>query len=573
MLFAILVTLLVTLVRNRNLIAPFLVLLALTAATSLLFIDSFELTDELSIRIEEEGIASPIRLDFWELAVSQRQYWLTGCGIGNFHFALLPANSTYECWIYHAESIFVELFTEFGIIGTILAAIGLTWLFFYLFLSRSIKGIATWAAVVYSVSAIGFHSSVDFSLIIPAIFLGICVLMGAYLRELSDQKLSDQRPTKENYGKFFFVSLAVSLLALLWQGYFPLGGFAQAERLASDDESVSYVTSSSPKKHSLDMSHSEVVLQLTRNKVTALENYLRSATPWPEAIGEDQRGFHSQLEYATSVMRSKDLKRSPDGPIWEKLANSWLTDETLKMQVDLCRQSFAYCSRTASSHDWRSQWGIFQTTLQSQPYHQALVCARLKLLTNSMPQLQQSLGTCCLIAGDRAIGLDLWKGSLRNFKMHSSNLAPLLGSYISDSDLKSILPQSRLAVIGIARALAKLSAFTTSQEVMVDLDLAGIEHEAKSFYDWNLLVWVAQQKGNDELYIRALQQVADLAPMDKAVRVRLAKAHEAAGRIDEALRQLEQASRRTNLDVDEQTYLRELKLRSAPPNGSVDFND
>jgi thioredoxin-like negative regulator of GroEL len=157
--------------------------------------------------------------------------------------------------------------------------------------------------------------------------------------------------------------------------------------------------------------------------------------------------------------------------------------------------------------------------------------------------------------------------------MHSSNLAPLLGSYISDSDLKSILPQSRLAVIGIARALAKLSAFTTSQEVMVDLDLAGIEHEAKSFYDWNLLVWVAQQKGNDELYIRALQQVADLAPMDKAVRVRLAKAHEAAGRIDEALRQLEQASRRTNLDVDEQTYLRELKLRSAPPNGSVDFND
>lgn len=573
MLFAILVTLLVTLVRNRNLVAPFLVLLALTAAISLLFIDSFELTDELSIRIEEEGIASPIRLDFWKLAISQRQFWLTGCGLGNFHFALLPANSTYECWIYHAESIFVELFTELGIMGAVLVAFGMAWLFFNLFLSQSIKGIATWAAAVYSVSAIGFHSAVDFSLIIPAIFLGICVLLGAYIREVSDPNPVDQPPKKEPYKKLILVSVAVSLLALLWQGYFPLMGFAQAEKLATDEDSVSFLDSSYERKETLDTSHSEVVLQLARNKVTAIENYLRSVTPWPEAIGEDQRGFHSQLEYATSVMRSKDLMRSPDGPIWEQLANIWRTDETLKSQIDLCRQSFAFCSQTASSHDWRSQWGIFQTTLEPQPYHQALVCARLKLLTNSMPQLQQSLGTCCLIAGERDIGLDFWKISLSNFKMHSSNLAPLLGSYISDADLKSILPQSRLAVVGIARALAKLSEFTTSQEVIRNLDLVGIEQEAKSFQDWNLLVWVAQQKGNDDLYIRALQQVADLAPMDKAVRVRLAKAHEAAGRIDEALRQLEQASRRTNLDVDEQTYLRELKLRSSPPNGSDDFDD
>jgi hypothetical protein len=549
--------------RNRQISVAGISFLGLATVISLVFLDSLELNDALADRIESMGLETPLRIDIWKMAISQSQFWLTGSGLGTFHFALLPNNSVCQYWIYHAESIYVELFSEFGVVGIALAIVGLAWLATRVFLKKSTATITTWPAAIYCLCAVGLHSFVDFSLIIPAIFISLCVLLGAYIRESKDQAQKEKLHSDQSSGKLWYCLMATGLLALLLQGYLPLRGFAQAEKLSLSDSTQAV----NPKPleiatDELDLTHSEVIMQLSKRKVEAIESYLQLATRWPDSLGKEQKESYSQLEYAASIMRSNDLKRSTDSQAWQELAEAWNKDDALTRQIDACRESFRYSLKSASNLDWRSHWAILQTTIEPSLYSQALSYARLKLLTKSMPTLQQSTATCCLIAGERNIGLDFWKTSLSHFPMQAENLAPLIGSYLDIDELHLVLPESQIPYAGLAWNLNKKGNYKTSNQILDRLDLTNLIAEAQTLYDWQLAAWVTRVRGDREIHIQALQHVADLSPMDKTVRMQLAKAHEASGRLGEALMQMEQASRRTTLDADEQAYLLKLKQAS-----------
>ncbi len=125
-----------------------------------------------------------VRLKLWEMAFSQPSCWLLGSGLGTFHFALLPVYATPQAtWFYHAENIYVELASGAGMITLLIGLAGLLWLIWQL-LSRSSQsntGRSARFACMFAVLAVALHNLVDFSLILPAVFLPVACLVGTYL--------------------------------------------------------------------------------------------------------------------------------------------------------------------------------------------------------------------------------------------------------------------------------------------------------------------------------------------------------------------------------------------------------
>lgn len=125
-----------------------------------------------------------VRLKLWGMAFSQPSCWLLGSGLGTFHFALLPLYDTPQStWFYHAENVYVELASGAGVVTLLIALAGLLWLIGQLLSQPSLSntGRSTRFACLFTVLAVGLHNLVDFSLILPAVFLPVACLVGAYL--------------------------------------------------------------------------------------------------------------------------------------------------------------------------------------------------------------------------------------------------------------------------------------------------------------------------------------------------------------------------------------------------------
>ncbi|MBX3423861.1 MAG: O-antigen ligase family protein [Pirellulaceae bacterium] len=562
LLFALSITLLLALGRHRSLLVAGILACCVIAVLSLIFLESFELDQEIARRLEDQKLSSPKRLEFWKLALNQSQYWLTGSGLGSFHFAIMPGNTQQPYWIYHAENIFVEVFSELGFLGILATMVGLLWLARQLMFRSEFRAISFWPATLYAVSAIAVQSLVDFSLIIPAIFLTVAALVGVFVGE-SRQRLALTRPSRPGgQSRLWLTGLLAGLVALMWQGWKPLTGFAQSEPLEMQWSSIdsTQLDTAYSQSSSLDAGHPEVVLQLSRLKVAATEAYLKQSTLWPDSIAPDQRNQLSRQEFVTAVLRTKQPNFLPE------LAGQWTDNPGLAESVSASRAGFELASRHCV-FDWRGHWGIFQSTIQVDPVKHALTCARLKLLTHSIPRMQQAVGTCSLIAGDRLMGLDFWRSTLFYHPDQAHRSAALLDGLIDATELMSILPASQLARAALIRVLQdKPNESQVALEMLGKLDIAVLKDELRTDLDWELMAWVAQQLEDEHGYIAALEKVAALRPLDKYVRFRLAKALQAQGDIEEAIRQMEQASRRSSLSVTEQLYLQQLRtLNAASP--------
>ncbi len=153
-----------------------------------LFLSFFGLDEMIGTRLDtisrEAYQLDNARLELWTMAISQPTFWLLGSGLGTFHFAILPEYSQpINTWYYHGENIYIELASNAGILTLLVGLGGLIWLLWQL-LSRATQsgsGQATRLACIFGVLAIALHNLVDFSLILPAVFLPIACLCGAYL--------------------------------------------------------------------------------------------------------------------------------------------------------------------------------------------------------------------------------------------------------------------------------------------------------------------------------------------------------------------------------------------------------
>ncbi len=572
LLFGLSVTVLLYIATNRKWILTGLagILLALLAAT--FFLNLLDLDDEIAERMKDLGSSG--RIDLWISSLRQSCYWLTGSGMGTYQFAIMPENPMRDLWPRHAESTYVEIAVEFGMIGLALAVFGLVWLGLRLAPGELNQKLQLWPASLYSVAAIALHNTVDFSLILPANFLTLSCLLGAYLVERNEKRR--HQPGSFTGSKLGFAAVLIFLSFTFFIGLPSLQGSAQAERIEDAYQDYQRLTREVTENKSevpilagkfklpdeqFDFRHPEVVLQLARVKLNLLEAEIRNLPGWPKNLPIQQQVLYSSPEFVSAVLRSKH-----DDQPWKELRESFAKNGFITSQLNAIHESFVFASR-ACVVDWRSTWGRFQTTTQQNPATDQLNWSKLDLLTKSLFNIPEVTGTCCLIAGERNLGLQSWRNAIESKSGSSAGLSSLIGQLLREDEVLNVLPSNPIAVAGFARAIAGSRPETTN-ELLKALDLENLASVCQTYSDWELSAWVASQTGNLEMHKHSLSQIAILKPFDVNVRIQMARILESEGNRQEAIRQLEQAARRTNLPAEAKKYLQDLRKaesESLPP--------
>ncbi len=151
----------------------------------------FQVDDKAYARLEslsEIDIENELREGrayIWSVAWKAMKFygWL-GSGLGTFHFAYLPFQEpSSQGWFYHAESLYAQCGVELGYLGVVVLIVALIKILSGLQRpsAKDNWGLAfpSKLAGVYLVISQAFHSFVDFAIILPALFVPACVLMGS----------------------------------------------------------------------------------------------------------------------------------------------------------------------------------------------------------------------------------------------------------------------------------------------------------------------------------------------------------------------------------------------------------
>lgn len=175
--------------KNRSR-GSFAIVVAFTAATIACLI-GFQLDDQAYARIESlsdidlEAEFRQGRAYIWSIAWKAAQFFgLFGSGLGTFHFAYLPFQEpSFPVWFYHAESLYAQCAVEMGFLG--IASMIFALIAILIGIQRNIPS-ENWSASfpsklagAYLVFSQALHSVVDFAIILPALFVPTCLLMGS----------------------------------------------------------------------------------------------------------------------------------------------------------------------------------------------------------------------------------------------------------------------------------------------------------------------------------------------------------------------------------------------------------
>ncbi len=138
-----------------------------------------------------EGETTPsmaMRYTAWENSLGLvKENWLVGTGLGTFRFAFMRYAPPGRNWWKTADNEFLEVFTDTGFAGGIIALIGLAAFFTavvrpWRFRGRS--GRYVFAGLVAGIIALLVHSNVHSNLQVPGIALFVVVLGGALLNQV-----------------------------------------------------------------------------------------------------------------------------------------------------------------------------------------------------------------------------------------------------------------------------------------------------------------------------------------------------------------------------------------------------
>lgn len=163
------------------------------------------------------------------------------------------------------------------------------------------------------------------------------------------------------------------------------------------------------------------------------------------------------------------------------------------------------------------------------------------------------------------MGVEAWRSAVARDPTRAFGLSSLVGKFLSIEDVLEILPEHPIALAQLCRSLsAQESLKDTAIDLLRQLDQSRLFDSARNINDWEIAAWVTDSLGNSEGHEAALVKLASLKPFDVEIRYRLARLLEERGQIPEAIKQLEQAARRTSLPPQVQGYLMQLRKKKAP---------
>ncbi len=522
------------------------------------------------------------RLGLWKMALSQSWYWWAGCGLGAFHFAILPCYSgTDAVWFYHAENIFVEMWVEFGCLGFCLGLLSLAWLVRHIIHTRHKYGrrATLIPAMVFALTAIGLQSLVDFSLIIPAVFLTLAALLGCFLVANSQTSLppSPAIASSRTFSGLLARSLGSAPLALcvmllafaMLHGFPALWGFAAAEQLnrqidtwqasrrAGQPAEVPQV-SATPQL----LLHPEFALALARLEQEFFAATLAESIVWPAEASPRSRMQLSLPETVAAAMRG--------GPQGKLAAMSSILEQESALTTELAMTSLRMSQAIAACpFDWRASWGLLRSDLsQLSSADRARNYARLALVTKHHPNIQVATGTTAMWAGEVKVGIPILRRAWNANPRLSRQMIALTGELFNPQELLEILPDSNLERIRVAEAIMQGAQRRPVEEdenlALVDVLLRGLDIpqamlEAQSAEDWKKIAWMWLWQAKPSSAIEALQQALAKSPMDHELRFELVKLLRAEGRVEDAQAQMDIVRRRAPLQDEYRKYLRELE--------------
>lgn len=372
--------------RGTNTIAPTLIILASLAASAAFQLDenSYERLESLAeFDLEADSISG--RIYIWNVALDAIKFFGSlGSGLGTFHYAYLPfQHPNSPGWFYHAESLYLQLGVELGYIGLLTVVLSI----FYVG-SRLQSRVPSdaWKAITPIRVAGAFmffsqvvHSSVDFGLILPALFIPACLMLGALLhslviaKQIADKKrdqraVKDSVPQSASHGKRLAgVAALVSVLILLGYNVKPsLDVLAATETL-----DFKFRDLSKP--------------QPSERKPGALDALLESWTLTADDLQKSPDALRLLAQAAVQDLRVDMLISSPSTD-WNA---SWKLTDPLLLQLGLDREKspekqsqildvaggnkaietmklaskWYSIAHAHSPLDWRLAWGRCRTTL------------------------------------------------------------------------------------------------------------------------------------------------------------------------------------------------------------------
>lgn len=517
-----------------------------------LFLSMYGLDELVGARLDtiskEAYQLDNVRLTLWSMAFSQPSLWLLGSGLGTFHFALLPLYATPQTtWFYHAENIYVELASGAGLITLLIALGGLIWLIWQLLsrpASSSTAG-ATRFACLFAVLAVGLHNLVDFSLILPAIFLPMACLVGAYLgarhqvrqrgrrsrrsgsptketastkREPTQQwetprgnvsggspaPTSSQRPTDNADSTWRPKSLVVCLVLVataVGLGYRPLSAFAFAEQMrVSEQPDSDLVESIRNAMRSPLATFAEPRLQIGRWRQELASQQLFESPRWPNDVNPTMRRSLSHPEFFNTALHAiQDPELS--------LLKEFLIQEPAVLENLAASQDDMLAALAACPLDWRASWGVLRSDIGKMSAHdRRRNYARILLTCRNNQQVLQASGTHALMIGDWAAGTEIWRQLLPVSQRARTQVVRLVDRFLTAEQLVTILPDDPMQRIEIARLASLGGDSKTTDAILEAIDLQEALSAARYAADWPQIAWCAEQKGDIDREIDAWEQ-------------------------------------------------------------------
>ena len=513
-------------------------------------------------------------------------YWLTGCGLGTFRFALQPFHlAGPNVWFHHAESVPLEVLLETGLPGIAIAAYALFIVLKTLYKHSQLqKEYVLLAAAIFATCAIGVQALVDFSLFLPGVFLPYCALLGAFLgraRRIEQDisrldelgvaaldartvsKLPQRTPTP---GKVVGQTvIALATVCAMAMGLPSLSGYAVAERLDkqldkqsadlleafaaadSDKQENSSPKTATPQEvfqavynatgaalpYSL---HPEVALAVGRAELFLWRLHATDGIEWGP-LSQTQRWELSNPQVLSSILRMKDPKVQE---LQAKINAHGKGLEFGRESLDYMQQALSACPQDA-----RPAWGMLGADCNwlTPGEHDALL-QLLSRVTGNNSQVMVEVAVTAIREGNVVQGLKLLKHAweIDWSKMNANNMNAIARG-LSVEQLLTALPANPVKQAIAAEMLGKLAADPRDPlpdgAALADA-LAGHVYgqlpkaEPASVEQWRALIWVAGRRQDYAGQASMLRNLALLVPSDFSVKYELAEALEKHGEYAQA---------------------------------------
>lgn len=201
---AFLITAGIALFRVRKIEGALFIAGLLVAAVSLVvWLDQLDpVTNRIETVTEGNAVDTDLRWTVWGFAQkASASLWLTGSGLGNFHYAYLPfQDKPVDTWFYHAESFYWQCLVDLGLVGIVSViggiAIGILVIHRLLKITDNKPAQAIAVSLAFLLAAITLHGFVEFSLFLPAIYIPVCVVLGIATAMMELQPSKKRRRTK-----------------------------------------------------------------------------------------------------------------------------------------------------------------------------------------------------------------------------------------------------------------------------------------------------------------------------------------------------------------------------------------